>query len=82
MFDALAELFQSDNLNQKMVLKNKLRDYRMNKYDNVTIYPMRITQICDQLVVVGETILDVELVNVALNRFTKSWEPFVNGICA
>jgi hypothetical protein len=24
---------------------------------------------------------DIELVNVALNGFTKSWEPFVKGIC-
>jgi hypothetical protein len=65
-----------------MVLKNKLRDCRMNKSDNVTSYLMRITQIHDQLAVVGEKILDAELVNVALNGFTKSWEPFVKGICA
>jgi len=31
---------------------------------------------------VGETVLDAELVNVALNGFSKAWEPFIIGICA
>jgi hypothetical protein len=31
---------------------------------------------------IGEKVEDVELVNVALNGFTKSWEPFVKGVCA
>jgi len=31
MFDALVGLFQSDNLNRKIVSKNKLRDYSMNR---------------------------------------------------
>ena len=66
-------------MNRKMVLKNKLQDCRMTKSDNVTNYLMRITQIRDQLAIVGEKTLDEELVNVALNGFTKSWEPFVKG---
>ena len=82
MFDALVGLSQSDNINQKMVLKNKLQECRITKSDNVTSYLMRITKIHDQLATVGEKILDEELVNVALNGFTKSWEPFVKGICA
>jgi hypothetical protein len=43
---------------------------------------MRITQIRDQLVAIGEVVDDTELVNVALNGFPESWEPFVQGICA
>jgi hypothetical protein len=43
---------------------------------------MRITLICDQLAAVGEKILDVELVDVSMNGFTKLWESFVKGICA
>jgi hypothetical protein len=82
MYDSLVALFQSDNVNQKMILKNKLRDCRMNRSDNVTTYLMRITQIRDQLAAVGETVVEPELVNVALNGFTKSWEPFIKGICA
>jgi hypothetical protein len=35
-----------------------------------------------QLAVVGETILDEELVNVSLNGFSKAWEPFIMVICS
>jgi hypothetical protein len=80
MLDALVSLFQSDNMSRKMILKTKLRECRMSTSDNVTSYLMRITQIRDQLAAVGETILDAELVNVALNGFSKAWEPFIMGI--
>jgi hypothetical protein len=42
---------------------------------------MRITQIHDQRAAVGEKVTNVELVNTGLNGFSKSWEPFVKGIC-
>jgi hypothetical protein len=49
----------------------------MSKSDTVASYLMRITQIRDQLVAIGEVVDDIELVNVALNGFPGSWEPFV-----
>jgi len=82
MYDALVSLFQSDNLNRKMILRTKLGECKMTNSDNVTSYLMRITQICDQLAAVGETVPDAELVNVALNGFTNPWQPFIHGICA
>jgi hypothetical protein len=52
----------------------------MLRYDNVSSYFIRITQIHDKLVSVGEKVEDIELANVALNGFTKSREPFVKGV--
>jgi hypothetical protein len=37
----------------------------------------QLTQIRDELTVVGEKTKDVELVHVALNGFSKSWDVFV-----
>jgi hypothetical protein len=82
MFDALVSLFQSKNMNRKMILRNKLRSVQMSRSDNVTSYLMRITQVCDELAAIGEKTEDAELVNVALNGLPKSWEPFVKGVCA
>ena len=31
---------------------------------------------------IGDKVENVELVNVALRGLPKSWEPFVQGICA
>jgi hypothetical protein len=65
-----------------MILQNKLRSIEMTRSNTVTSYLMKITQIRDQLAVVGEKVVDAELVNMALNGFPTSWEPFVKGICA
>jgi hypothetical protein len=54
----------------------------MSIYDNVTNYFMRITQLHDHLATIGEKVNDLELVNVALNGFSKSWETFVKVVCA
>jgi hypothetical protein len=43
---------------------------------------MKIMQIHDQLAAIGEKVVDLDLVNMALNGFPTSWEPFVKGICA
>jgi hypothetical protein len=48
----------------------------MSKSDTVASYLMRITQVRDQLVAIGEAVDETELVNVALNGFPMSWEPF------
>ena len=66
MYKALVDLFRSDNMNNKLILRCKLKHVQMSKTDNVTSYLMRITQLCDQLAVVGEKVLDAELVNVTL----------------
>jgi hypothetical protein len=82
MFKALVDLFQSDNLNRKMILRNKIKSIQRSRSDNVIGYFMRITQTCNWLATTREKVVDVEVVNVALNGFTKSCEPFVKGICS
>jgi len=58
-------------LNMKMILRNKIRSIQMSRFDNLPSYFKRITQIRDQLATIGEKVDDVELVNAALNGFTK-----------
>jgi hypothetical protein len=81
MYDALVGLYQSENANRKLILRHKLQSVEMSKLDTVASYLMRITQICDQLVSIGEAVDVTKLVNVALNGFFGSGEPFVQGIC-
>jgi 2-phosphoglycerate kinase len=77
MFDALVSLYQSENINKKMILWNKLRSIEMTRSNTVTSYLMKVTQIRDQLAAVGEKIADAELVNMALNGFPS----FMGTIC-
>jgi 2-phosphoglycerate kinase len=82
MFLTLTNLFYNNNENHKMVLRDRLRNTKMSKADSVTSYLTRISQVCDQLGAVSETMTDVELVRVALNGSTKTWTSFIEGICA
>jgi hypothetical protein len=54
----------------------------MSNSNTIASYLMKITQIHDQHVAIGDAVDETELVNVALNGFPGSWEPFVQGICA
>jgi hypothetical protein len=54
----------------------------MSRSDNVTIYLKRITQVCDEIVAIGDKTEDAKIMNVALNGLPKSLEPFVKGFCA
>jgi hypothetical protein len=81
VFDALVGLFQSSNMNRKMILGNKIIYVHMSRFDNVTSHFMRITHAHDQLAAIGEKLDGIELIDVTLNDFPKSWEPFLKGFC-
>ena len=82
MWEALKKLYQSDNEHRNMVLRDKLRATKMSKIDTVATYLTRITQVCDELSVVGETVFGQEMVRTALNGVTEPWKVFIEGIVA
>jgi hypothetical protein len=82
MWAALNDLYQSKNENRVMVLRERLRSTKMAKGEGVVHYLTRLTQIRDELAAVGEKTEDSELVRVALNGFSKSWDVFVRGVVA
>jgi hypothetical protein len=47
MFDALVTLYQSENINWKILMRNKLRDTQMSKKNTLAIYLMKIIELCD-----------------------------------
>jgi hypothetical protein len=80
MWDALKNLYEAKNENQKMALKDKLHDTKMGKGESVASYLTRVAQVKDELAAVGEVISDSELVRIALKGFTKEWEVFVKCV--
>jgi hypothetical protein len=53
MFDALVSLYQSENINRKVIFQNKLRTIEMTKSNPVASYLMQVPQILDQINAVG-----------------------------
>ena len=82
LYDALVGLFQSDNASTKLALRHQLRSIMMSRSDSIVSYLRRVSQLRDELGVIGDTIDDAELVTATLNGFSSSWDPFVQETCA
>jgi hypothetical protein len=82
MFNALTRIYESKNTSRKLTLRHQLMNMTMNKSEIVVNYFMKISQIKDQLVAIGDPVEDIELVTTTLNGFPPSWDTFVQGICA
>jgi hypothetical protein len=76
MYDALTNLFSVRNIRQVISLKNELHDMKMNEDDNIASYFVRISQLRDQLQAIEEITSEKELVNIALNGLSKTWDAF------
>ena len=62
-----------------MVLREKLKSIAMSKTNTVTSYLTRISQVCDELAAVGETMPDSKLVRTTLNGFSAQRASLVKG---
>ena len=71
MWDTLTKLFEANNENRKMALKDKLHSIKMKSDEGVASYLTRATRVKDELSAVRKTIPDSELVRIALKGFTK-----------
>ena len=71
MWDAIFNLYENATTNRKMTLRDKLKNTQMNKEEDVTSYLSRLKLFKDELVVVGNSSSDNDLVRITLNVFTK-----------
>ena len=82
MFDSLTKLFEGTNINRKMTLRNQLKNVKIQNAKTLQSYFTRASQIKEQLEVVEEEVDNGEIVMTALNGLPKSWDSFIQGICA
>ena len=58
MYDKLVSMFRESNANQILFLKNKLKNIKMDKGESIQSYFMRLTEIKNDLLAIGEAIAD------------------------
>ena len=80
MFDSLTRLFEGKNINQKMTLRKQLKNVKDPECRQS--YFTRVCQIKEQLEVVEEEVENEEVVIITLNRLQRSWDSFIQGMCA
>ena len=82
MFDSLTKLFEGKNKNQKMTLRNQLKNVKMQNAETIQSYFTRVSQIKEQLEGVDEEEENAEILITTLNGFPGSWDSFIRGMCA
>jgi hypothetical protein len=82
MYEALIILYESKDISRNLTLRYQLRNMKMDNSESVTSYLMRVSQIIDQLVAIGDVISDKELITTTLNGFPTFWIHFVQRVCA
>ena len=66
MYDKLVSMFRASNVNQLLLLKNKRKDVKMDRGKSIQSYFMRIIEIKNDLLSIGEVIADQELTLISL----------------
>ena len=69
-------MFKSSNANQILFLKNKLKDIKKGKGEDIQSYFIRITKIKNDLLSIGEAIANRELTLIALGGLPPEWHVF------
>ena len=67
MFDALTRLFEGKNINQKMTLRNQLKNVKIQNEETIRYYFTRVSQIKEQLEAVDEEVDNAKFVITTLN---------------
>ena len=80
-FDTLVNLYEKKALSQKRVLKKRLQTLKLNKDESVGSFFTRITQVRDQLIAIGITVDDDDLVQTVVDGLPSSWETFKTSVC-
>ena len=81
VFDALMKLFEGKNINQKMTLRNRLKTVKTQNSETMKSYSTRVAQIKEQVKDVEEKV-EGEIVMTTLYGLPRSWDSFIQGICA
>ena len=79
-FDTLANLYEKKAPSQKRVLKKRLRTLKLNKDEGVGSFFMKIAPVRDQLIAIGITVDDDDLVQTVVDGLPSSWETFMASV--
>lgn len=65
-----------------LVLREKLKNTKFSDGECVALYLMKISQVHDELISIGDNTPNYELVRTTLKGFIKEWKPLIKGIVA
>ena len=79
--DALSNLFYTNAPSQKTTLKKQLHSIKMDKNETIASFFSRISQLKEQLLVVGALTEKDDFIGAAIDGLPDSWAPFISYVC-
>ena len=79
--DSLSKLYDTDAPSLKRTLKKQLHTIKMNKNKIVASFFSRISQLKEQLLVVGALTEEDDFVGPAIDGILDSWSSFISSVC-
>ena len=76
IYDRMMSLFKVNDENQVLFLRNKLKEIKKGKDESMQTYFLRITEIRNDLLSIGETITDREMALTTLGGLPSEWYVF------
>eukprot|EP00253_Pinus_taeda_P015802 PITA_15802 len=76
IYDRLVNLFKFNDANQVLLLRNKLKEIKKGKAESMQAYFLRITWIKNDLLSIGEIIIDREMALSTLGALPSEWYVF------
>ena len=76
MYDKLVHMFKANNANQVLFFKNQLKNLKKGRDESVQSYFLKLTEIRNNLLAIGETIANREMVLTALGGLSSEWHVF------
>ena len=76
MYDKLVNMFKANNTNQVLFFKNQLKNLKKGRDESVQSYFLKLTEIKNNLLAIGETIADREMVLTTLGGLSSEWHVF------
>ena len=76
IYDRLVSLFKVNDANQVLFLRNKLKEIKKGKDESMQAYFLRIIEIRNDLLSIGETITDREMTLTTLGGLPSEWYVF------
>ena len=76
MYDKLVSMFRASNANKILFLKNQLKNIKKGKDESIQSYFMRLIEIRNNLLAIGEAISDREMVLIPLGGLPRDWHVF------
>ena len=80
-YDTLVNLYEKKAPSQKRVLKKRPQTLKLNKDESIGSFFTKIKQVRDQLLDVGVTVDDDDLVQTVVEGLPGSWETFMASVC-